>query len=654
MSSELLKYFLVPSISLAVVVVLTPMLRTLFRALGIMDLPNLRRIHSHPVPRGGGVGVFLGFHIACAFLYLAPYALELRGDLNSAWWSRALVGSALILILGLIDDVWEIRWSTKLTGQLVVAGLMYALGVRFGSLLGQDLAPILDLLLTVGWIVGFINAFNLIDGMDGLCAGLACIAAFGLAMLSVVRGAPLETLVFLSLAGASLGFLRFNFHPASIFLGDAGSMFLGFMLAIIALASSNKTTTFASIGIPLLAIGVPVFDTMLAVWRRSIRSVLRSEGLSGIGSIAKADADHLHHRLLKGGLTQRKAALVLYGVNFTLVAVGLLSVVYRSHAFGILVVALIGGSYVVVRHLASIELWDSGSAMLRGINRPKSQVIVLVLYPIVDLLLMALALAVSRWLAYSHSSFGALKLDLVQSASVWIGIPFISLWVSGTYGRVWSRARVADFFRLGLTIISAVVLVFGLISMIHATLTLADTICALLYLGLATGMVCGLRALPRTVEDLMDIFDIERLDRSGAVTRSVVYGAGSRGVLFLKYRSLNLTPNGKKREDKIVGLIDDDVYLRNRTVHGFRIIGRGDELPKLFAEYAFSEIFITCDLDPDRREDVLKFARQNRISVRQWGITECALMDSDQESHGMTHQSQLGTKERGTGRVQSG
>jgi UDP-GlcNAc:undecaprenyl-phosphate/decaprenyl-phosphate GlcNAc-1-phosphate transferase len=353
------KYLFTLFCAFLVTFLLTPLVEKVAPRLSLLDMPEARRLHQQPTPTGGGIAVFAGFHLGCAAIFLLPWPF-FEGHLEFGWWWRFLIVSSVLLAVGLADDVRNLRPLVKLLGQIAVAVLAFLLDMRVGRLLHLELHYAVDLFVTVGWFLALINAFNLIDGMDGLATGLAAIASLGLASSYLFRHEPRDTMVMLALLGACLAFLRYNFYPARIFLGDAGSMFLGLVLAAVPLATNAKGTLIASMGVPLLAVGVPVFDTMLAVWRRSVRRAMaRAEhpGQSGPeGRLMQADMDHLHHRLAREGLSQRSVATWLYGLNAALVVLGILLMLYHSHSLGILLVAFVAAVYVIVKHLAHVEL----------------------------------------------------------------------------------------------------------------------------------------------------------------------------------------------------------------------------------------------------------------------------------------------------------
>ena len=188
--------------------------------------------------------------------------------------TESLIGALLLFVVGLLDDRFGIKSYVKLAGQLLVVSLMIFWGISFERLLGVELPSIVNILLTTGWFLLLINAFNLIDGMDGVCSGLGLIASLTFAIMLLVLNKGVEALVVFALAGACLGFLRYNFHPASIFLGDCGSMLIGFFLAATSLHANANKSAFLSILLPILIMGVPIFDVFLAILRRTMRRFL--------------------------------------------------------------------------------------------------------------------------------------------------------------------------------------------------------------------------------------------------------------------------------------------------------------------------------------------------------------------------------------------
>ena len=383
----------------------TPWVIRLSKYWGFIDVPDERRVHTSPTPRAGGVAIFLGFHLTLAILFVFPWNISI-GMIDATWWYGFLISSAFLLFVGLIDDLRGLSPFVKLAGQLVAAYLMFINGVRFGGVFGVAFPMWLDVLATLFWFAFIVNAFNLIDGYDGLASGLAAIAALGIGGTFVFRHLVPETLFIIAFIGCCFGFLRYNLHPARIFLGDCGSMLIGFTLAGITLTTMSKGTALAAVGVPLLAIGVPLYDTVLAVWRRLGRHVFTKlvDGARS-GGIMSADTEHLHHRLADYGVNARNVSATLYLANALLVLVGLMSLLYSNFAIGLYVAAFCVVMYVTVRHVARLELWQSGLVIVYGLGDRVKPLSAFCTYAVLDLLGLGAAFLGTVWLLYPYESF---------------------------------------------------------------------------------------------------------------------------------------------------------------------------------------------------------------------------------------------------------
>jgi UDP-GlcNAc:undecaprenyl-phosphate/decaprenyl-phosphate GlcNAc-1-phosphate transferase len=301
----------------------TPVIRRLAQRLGWLDVPeDGRRLHSLPIPRLGGVAVFISVMLSLAVLPLVDNLVTRQ--LSDQWQAVAavLASSTLVFLFGVYDDLSGSSARWKFVAQGAAAVLLYALGGRVDAVtipfVGSFvLPPVLTFCVTVVWVVGISNAFNLIDGLDGLATGASLFAALVMLGVSLVTGRVLVTVVSIALAGALIGFLRYNFNPASIFLGDSGSLFIGFLLAALSVTGTQKASTAVAVAIPLMAFALPVIDTGFAVARRFISGKPLFEG----------DREHIHHKLLELGWSQRRVAFALYGVCALF---GLLALLFTS------------------------------------------------------------------------------------------------------------------------------------------------------------------------------------------------------------------------------------------------------------------------------------------------------------------------------------
>jgi UDP-GlcNAc:undecaprenyl-phosphate GlcNAc-1-phosphate transferase len=321
-----------------------------------------RHVHTIAVPRLGGVAIYLSFMTVVILGMVIPELLG-RGTPLHVKAMAGLLGPALmVFLLGLYDDVYSLNAYWKFGIETIAAIGLYAGGYGIHNLGlihgGQELDWIYGLPLTVLWVLLITNALNLIDGLDGLAAGSAVFSTMVVFVMALIVPRPLIAFSAIALAGATLGFLRFNFHPASIFLGDSGSLFIGFMLAALALAGSEKAPTIVAVAIPIVSLGLPILDVVLAVLRRFLASKPLFDG----------DKHHIHHKLLKRGLSQRNAVLTLYAVT---AGFGFLSLVLLQQRRAIaLVLAVVGiGIFLGVQQLRYQEFAELLSVLQKVTRR---------------------------------------------------------------------------------------------------------------------------------------------------------------------------------------------------------------------------------------------------------------------------------------------
>jgi UDP-GlcNAc:undecaprenyl-phosphate/decaprenyl-phosphate GlcNAc-1-phosphate transferase len=308
----------------------TPLVTRMALALGAVDRPAHRKVHARPTPLLGGLAIFLGMWLP--LLFLVFYSNEVTNRLAKEGWHRLFLicmAGLSMLVLGIWDDTTGLNARWKFSFQIPLAAALVLAGVQFNEIglpyLGSvDLGPWGPVLVVV-WIVGITNALNLIDGIDGLATGVAFLVAATNASLAVLNGNPLLAVVMCSMAGACLGFLRYNFAPARIFLGDAGSLFLGITLAVTAIMANSKRTVATSMLVPVLVLGYPALDTLLAMFGRFLHGK----------SMFTGDRSHIHHRLVARGLGHAKSALVLYLVCALFCVVGVATAIGNTFLVGV-------------------------------------------------------------------------------------------------------------------------------------------------------------------------------------------------------------------------------------------------------------------------------------------------------------------------------
>ena len=335
-------YFTAFIIALGVTYLVTPSVKRLAVRWGAVDKPDARKVHKGIIPRLGGLAIYAGF--IASVLASVHLTWELVG---------ILAGGTAILLLGIIDDIYQLPAKVKLLGQIAAAAVLLLFDIQIdwltnplGGMIYLDMWAIPFTLL---WVVSLTNMLNLIDGLDGLAAGVSIIAAVTIFLMAMDQQLWLVAVMTAALAGSALGFLHFNFSPAKIFMGDTGSMFLGYMLAAVSVAGTVKSAATIALIVPMVALGLPIMDTACAIIRR----------LNNGQPIFKPDRGHLHHRLLDMGLTQKQVVLILYLVSILLgISAIVMTEVKLGHA-AIIVVGLLTAAFIAARKTGVLK--DAGS-----------------------------------------------------------------------------------------------------------------------------------------------------------------------------------------------------------------------------------------------------------------------------------------------------
>jgi len=615
----MLKYALVPLAGLIIAFFLTPRVAALARWLQAVDVPGGRREHVGAIPRLGGLAVFPAALLALAIgLTVDPYVVAAFAQHST--WPWLLGGALVVTVCGVADDVWSLGPVSKL-GFQVVAGLLalaggygiWVVGNPFGG------APIalgwLGVPVTLLWVIGVTNAFNLIDGLDGLAAGVALIASVTLCAISLTAGRIDAAIVAVALAGALGGFLYHNFHPAKIFLGDSGALFLGFVLSVLAVEGSHKGATAVVIAVPILALGLPIADTLLAMLRRVLGAlrVVRVDPnrneyrflVIGSASVARADRDHIHHRLLRMGLTYNRAVVLLYAVCVALGAVALLAVTLRGPQLGVLVGLTALATFFGLRQLGyqEVEVLRRGTLLplfdARVLNRRS-------VHAAVDAGFVGFA-----YIAAVLVAGGGIALPGTRAYLIWTLLPVVALkvgvfLVSGLYYRAYRYTNAADVLALVKALVlaeavaaSAVVTVYGLPPNPVVTL--------LLDLYFAATLVLGGRLSFRFLEAM-------KADPASQTRPVLVYGANSGGAALLRETAQN-----PELGFRIVGFVDDPPATWRSQVNGVPVLGGLQHLPELVRRHRVEEvIFAHHSPTPDQVAAVSAACTGLGVTVRRF------------------------------------
>ncbi|MGA2002269.1 MAG: MraY family glycosyltransferase [Terriglobales bacterium] len=359
-----LLFFGLFAFSLAFSFVATRAVRDMATRRGWVSTPQGgRHLHQTPLPRLGGVAIFLAFSVSLIlWLGLSLIFPRLASELVPTTLLRIYLPACLIFCLGIYDDLYGAGPYLKFFVQAIAAGMLFLGGMRVLALpliFPHTLPWFVGLPLTVLWVVAVTNAFNLIDGLDGLAAGSALFSTIAFFVVALVNHSWLCSLMSVTLAGAILGFLRFNFNPATIFLGDSGSLFIGFMLSALALAGAEKAPTFIAVAIPVVSFGLPILETSLSIVRRII---------SG-RPIFTADREHIHHKLLQMGMSHRQVVIVLYAVSALFAMLSLFLLWPTGSTLGLVLCVVGTGIWLGVQHLNYLEFGELRRVAQRTIEQ---------------------------------------------------------------------------------------------------------------------------------------------------------------------------------------------------------------------------------------------------------------------------------------------
>jgi UDP-GlcNAc:undecaprenyl-phosphate/decaprenyl-phosphate GlcNAc-1-phosphate transferase len=559
--------------------------------------PRSDRWHSRPTALFGGVAIFLAFLLS----YLAGRAAGAAASVSPL----LVLCAAGMFLLGLVDDIVRLKPYAKLVAQIVIAAIVTTQGMRLHWLN----SPVLDQALTMFWLVGITNAINLLDNLDGLAGGVAVIAALFLVYFCHASGQHGDAVMAATFAGAVLGFLVFNVNPATIFMGDCGSLFLGFMLgglATVTNAVGTRQNVMAVLSIPVLLLLIPIVDTTLVTLSRKLNGRKVSQG----------GRDHTSHRLVALGFSERAAALVLWvlAASFGFLAVAIRHVALPVTVF--LIPVCVMALLMCLAFVGRVKVYEPVATEGEGAGRATLPTLADFAYKrrIFEVLNDVVVVILAYYAAFLLRFDGALVephySHFLDSLPLVISIQTAMLLMLGLYRGLWRYASMSDVATLisavaGAWIASVVILalVYRLEGFSRGAL-LMDAV--LLFGGIATS-----RLSFRFLRTFLD-----RYQKNPDARRVLIYGAGDGGELLvrelLNNRRLGLVP---------IGFLDDDPQKHGRVIHGLRVIGPLDRLKDIAGSTAVDEIVVsTSKLDPDRSVALSVISQASGIRMRRMRI----------------------------------
>jgi UDP-GlcNAc:undecaprenyl-phosphate/decaprenyl-phosphate GlcNAc-1-phosphate transferase len=583
MEGMLLSVLMAFSLSL----VLTFLTRSLARKYGLVAKPRADRWHKKPTAMYGGVPIFITVWLV--YFFFVEWSREI---------TIILVGSSFLFLVGLIDDIFNIKPYQKLLGQIF--GALFIIGN--GLFLNWTESALINSAITLFWIIGITNAINLLDNMDGLAAGIAAIAAVVMVMSLYEAGGHSDALIISGFIGALLGFLVFNFNPASIFMGDSGSMFIGFFISTSVLLSqtAGRSRSIASVlAVPVLTLFVPIFDTTFV-------TILRK--LSG-KKISQGGRDHTSHRLVALGLSERKAVFLLYGLAIT---AGILAIIVRNLEFtqSLALIATFTILLIMIGiHLAKVKVYEEQKEAQQQNDIFTFLVDLSYKRRIFEIFLDIFLISLSYYLA-NTLIFGSIENDekkwesFLMILPVMIVLKLFAFLFFGVYRGIWRYTTLGDSITFAKAVAAGSVLCisalfFFRLEEISRTVVVLD----------ALFLFVALTASRLSFKLLRQILPYQAKPNCRKV---LIYGAGDGGEMLLRE-----IYNNPKLNYLPVGFIDDDPMKQGKTINGLKIFGSNGILSQVCGESGVQEIIISCkQLKPENLCRLKDFCRETGIVLK--------------------------------------
>ena len=571
---------------------LTPLVRAFARRVGMVAAPKIDRWHKKPTAMLGGVAIWFTV-IICFFVFIP----------QTVYGAVILLASTFLFIVGLFDDVLHIKPYQKLIGQVLGAAFV----VYYGLSLPWTGSILLNMALAIFWLIGITNAINLLDNMDGLASGIAIIAAGFLAWSFANTGQFTEALIMLLFAAALLGFLIYNSNPASIFMGDCGSMFVGFFLAssaLINVSGGRSRSLLPVLAVPILVLFIPIFDTTFVTVLRKLSGRAASQG----------GRDHTSHRLVALGMSERHAVWMLYG--FAALS-GVLAILVQSARLDVSLAAIAVFTILLTLlgvYLADVKVYDQSEAAIALKEKPLYTFLVDVSYKrrIFEVLLDVVLIILSYWAAYAiNFPPGSPAWDLfIRTLPVLVFIRMSVFLVMGVYRGLWRYTSMSDLivFAKAVTVSSVASLLVLLFQFrfegFSRKVFVIDAVLMFLFLA-------GSRMAFRLFRQILPAVG------TANGRRVLIYGAGDGGELLLRElrnnRELNLSP---------IGFLDDDPAKSGKLIHGLKVFGGNGDLGSVCTQHEVDEVVISSmKMTPERVQEVLRTCTDRHITVKQMRIT---------------------------------
>jgi UDP-GlcNAc:undecaprenyl-phosphate GlcNAc-1-phosphate transferase len=596
--------FLAVAASAILALSLTPLVRTVARRYGMVAKPKTDRWHKQPTAMLGGVGIWLAV-VVSYLVFIRPNTPQGFGHFPGSFLDVVMGASTFLFLVGLADDFLHTKPYQKLIGQVMGSAFV----IYYGLTLPWTSYSALNVALTIFWLIGITNAVNLLDNMDGLASGIAIIASGFLALSFLATGQLIEALMLLTFAGALLGFLVYNSSPASIFMGDCGSMFIGFFLASAALVNvsgGRSRSLLPVLAVPILVLFIPIFDTTFVTILRKLSGRAASQG----------GRDHTSHRLVALGMSERHAVWMLYGLA---ALAGVLALLVQEVKLDVSLAAIAGFTILLTLlgvYLAGVKVYDETEEALAAGENSLYAFLIDLSYKrrIFEVLLDVILILLAYWCAYAVK-FGALSGSaawrlFLRTLPVLVFVKMASFLVMGVYRGIWRYTSLDDLIVFAKAVVLSSVL--SVLAVLFAfrfegfsrTVFIIDGILMFMFLA-------GSRMAFRLFRQVIPVA------RSSEGRRVLIYGAGDGGELLLREllnnRALKYSP---------VGFIDDDPAKSGKLIHGLKVYGGNGDLNSVCRQHEVDEVLISSSkMTEERLQELLGFCRTQNILVKRMRIT---------------------------------
>jgi len=613
-----LLYIALAAIACIVSLLTTPLVKKFAVSLDVLDKPATRKIHAGAIPRMGGLGIFLGIMAGLGFFaYYNPADFEVF--LFGKNYIFVIVGATLMMGLGIADDKWGLNAKVKFSIQFLIAIFVVTHGLKIEQIsnpFGQPfILGVLSYPITILWIVGVTNAINLSDGLDGLASGMSLIVSLTMFAVALTINRPGTIIMSAVLTGGLLGFLRYNFNPAQIFMGDTGSLLLGFLLAAISIKGTLMQSTTVSLIIPLVAMGLPIFDTLFAIFRRLM---LGKNPFS-------ADREHIHHRLLSYGLSQRQVVIIMYSICFIfgLLAFAMTAAQNELAASLLIIFGII--VYIGVQRLGYIETilvrlkrdrYRQKKKLYHALYHGTQESLPMwyrfyswksVIEGLLDLIFIVTALIVTRILFEGTEEFSSNLVILRNQILIVTTCCLGAFLLMGYYKALWRYVSLDSIGRFVKGVTLGTLFSYFALTFIDASLWISARHFVVFWVLLLVMVTAS-----RLLFNFYTTYSKRQLTKVGGGERVLIYGAGDRGEVIL---------NALIKEDvlnfKPVGFLDDNPLKQDKEILGYTVFGGIHRLETIVEEHKVQRIIISSPYINGIREPVLKEV------CRKHGITLC-------------------------------